>query len=225
MDKGIERQDITRPRKLKRARGRPGAKPRWASGAKTIVGTAVRPESRIWFTIDNGTLAEIYHPDVDQANTRAVRFFVTGPNGVVSDEICDAEHQAVWLAPGAPGCRIASRAKCGGYQLTKEILPDPMRDTLLLRGRFEPVEGKALRLYLIVDAHMGDLGGNNEAWAGEYKGLPMVFAQRGAISMACSCSPSPLRTSVGYVGTSDGITVLRRGEPLPDANYATATWR
>ncbi len=25
---------------------------------------------------------------------------------------------------------------------------------------------------------------------------------------------------MGYIGKSDGFTVLRRGEPLPDANYA-----
>ena len=47
MDKGIENNRTSRVRKkLKKARGQPGAKPRWTSGAKTIVGTAVRPESR-----------------------------------------------------------------------------------------------------------------------------------------------------------------------------------
>ena len=177
MDKGIERQDITRPRKPKKARGRPGAAPRWASGSKTIVGTAVPSESRIWYTIDNGSIAEIYHPDVDQANTRSVRFAVTGADGFFSDEIWDAEHKVEWLAPGAPGCRVQSRAKSGAYTLTKEILPDPLRDALLLRGRFKPERGKDLRLYLMIDAHMGDLGAKNEAWGGEYKGVPMVFAQ------------------------------------------------
>jgi len=219
MDKGIERQDITCPKKLKKARGRPGAKPRWASGAKTIVGTAVPPESRIWFTINNGTLAEVYHPDVDQANTRSVRFLVTG-DGFFSDEIWDAEHKVEWLAPGAPGCRIESRCKSATYALMKEIVPDPQRDTLLLRGEFKPAEGKDLRLYIVIDAHMGDRGAENEAWAGEYKGVPMVFARRGAVCLACGSSPSTPQTSVGYIGKSDGFTVLRRGEPLPDANYA-----
>ena len=220
MDKGIEQQDITRPRKRKKARGQPGEKPRWASGAKAIVGTAVPRESRVWFTIDNGRLTEIYHPDVDQANTRSVQFVVTGDEDYFSDEIWDADHKVEWIAPGAPGCRIESRCKSGAYRLTKEIIPDPMRDALLLRGRFEPADGKALRLYLVIDAHMGDLGAYNEAWAGEYKGQPMVCAQRGPVCMACSSLPSPLRTSVGYAGKSDGFTVLKRREPLPEANYA-----
>lgn len=219
MDKGIERQDITRPPKPKKARGRPGAKPRWASGAKTIVGTAVPAESRIWFTIDNGTLAEVYHPDVDQANTRSMRFLVTGED-YFSDEIWDAEHKAEWLAPGAPGCRIESRCKSGAYELSKEIIPDPLRDALLLRGKFKPAAGRDLRLYLVIDAHMGDRGAHNEAWAGEYKGLPMVIAVRGAVCMACASWPKTPQTSVGYVGKSDAFTVLQRGEPLPDANFA-----
>ncbi len=220
MDKGIENKDITRPRKPKKARGRSGAKPRWASGAKTIVGTAVLPESRIWFTIANGTLSEVYHPDVDQANTRSVRFIVTGENNYFSDEIWDAEHTVEWIAPGVPSCRIESCCKDGAYRLTKEIVPDPMRDTLLLRGCFQPAADKGLRLYLIIDAHIGDRGADNEAWAGQYKDLPMVFAQRASVCFAVACSPPPPQTSVGYIGTSDGFTVLRHGDPLPEANYA-----
>ena len=220
MDKGIESKDITRPRKPTKARGEPGAKPHWASGAKTIVGTAVRPESRIWYTIDNGTLSEIYHPDVDQANTRSVRFVVTREDGFTSDEKWDAEHKVEWIRPGAPACLIESRCKKGAYRLTKEIVPDPLRDTVLVRGHFQPGEHKELRLYLVVDAHIGDCGANNEAWAGEYKGLPMVFAKRASICFAVACSPSAKQSSVGYVGESGGFSVLCRGEQLPDANYA-----
>ena len=220
MDKGIESNDITRPQKPKKARGRPGAKPHWASGAKTIVGTAVAPESRIWFTINNGTLAEIYHPDVDQANTRSVRFVITGDDEFFSDEMFDVEHTVEWMAPGAPACRIESRCRDGVYRLEKEIVSDPVRDTLLLRGRFQPAEHRNLRLYLVIDAHMGDCGADNDAWAGEYKGLPMVFAQRAAVCFACACWPQSPRQSIGYVGKSDGITVLQRGEELPSANEA-----
>ena len=219
MDKGIEKKDITRPKKLKKARGQPGAKPRWASGAKTMVGTAVRPESRIWYTIDNGTLAEIYFPDVDQANTRSVRFVITDGKDFFSDEIWDAEHEVQWLETGVPGCRIESSCKSGRYRLTKEIIPDPMRDGLLLRGRFVPSR-QDLNLYLVIDAHIGDRGEHNEAWAGEYKGEPMVFAERGQLCFACGSSPRPLKWSVGYIGKSDGFTVLRRGNSLPAANYA-----
>ncbi len=77
-----------------------------------------------------------------------------------------------------------------------------------------------LRLYLLIDPHIGDRGAHNEAWAGNYKGEPMVFARREHVCMAWASSPAPLQCSVGYIGKSDGFTVLGRGDPLPDANYA-----
>lgn len=220
MDKGIEGKDITRPKKVKKARGAPGAEPQWASGAKTIVGTAAPPESRIWYTIVRGTISEVYHPDVDQANTRSVRFIVVGDDGFFADEMQDADHKVEWIATGAPGCRIESCSKRGVFTITKEIVPDPMRDTLLLRCSFQPAAGRNLKLYLVIDAHIGDRGANNEAWAGEYKGVPMVFAQRSALCFAFAASPVARQASIGYVGKSDGCTVLSRGKPLPDANYA-----
>lgn len=220
MDQGIENQDITRPANPKMAKGKPGEKPRWTSGAKAIVGTAVSPDSRIWYTINNGTLAEIYFPDVDQANTRTLRFVVSDSHSFFSDEVWDAQHHIDWLETGAPACRIESRCNSGRYSLTKEIVPDPLRDTLLLHGRFIPKNDANLRLYLIIDAHIGDRGADNDAWAGRYKGDLMVFAQRGPIALACVASPPALRASVGYVGRSDGFTILRHHKPLPDANMA-----
>lgn len=220
MDKEVEQRNITRPSKAKNASGKPGTKPHWTSGAKTIVGTAVAASSRIWYTINDGSLGEIYFPDVDQANASTIRFVVSDGDRFLSDEMRDTEHRVQWLETGAPGCRIESRCKSGHYRLTKEIVPDPARDTLLLRGRFVPRNGEKLRLYLIIDAHVGDRGQDNDAWSGEYKGDRMVFAQRGSLVMACVTSPPALRTSIGYLGKSDGFTMLKRRKPLPEANLA-----
>ncbi len=220
MDKGIEKRRITQPEKRRYAKGKPGAKPRWTSGAKTLVGTAQTAQSRIWYTVNNGVLAEIYFPDVDQANTRVVRFMVTGPEGFFSDEVWDADHRVEWLEPGVPGCRITTQCKRGRYTLYKEIVTDPVRDILLLRVRFTPAEGETLRLFLMADAHVGDQGADNHAWAGDYKSLPMLFACRGELALALACDPPPKAMSVGYIGKSDGYTALSRHEPLPEANIA-----
>ena len=220
MDKGIEKRRITYPQKRRYAKGRPGAKPHWTSGAKTMVGTAHSTRSRIWYTVNNGVLAEIYFPDVDQANTRFVRFLVTGPDGYFSDELWDAEHSVTWLASGVPGCRVETSSKCGRYTLLKEILTDPERDILLLRVRFTPAQGQELRLFLMSDVHIGDQGAENHAWTGGYKGLPMLFACRGQLSLAFASNPPFKAMSVGYVGETDGYTVLSQGKPLPDFTMA-----
>ena len=222
MDKGIEKHDITRPAKEHKAHGHPGSKPTWSSGAKTLVGTAASARSRIWYTVGLGTLNEIYFPDVDQANTRSVRFFVTDGHVFFSDEEWDAEHTVSWLAPGVPGCHIESREKTGRYTLVKEIVTDPIRDTLILRVTFSPAESEPkLKLFLFVDPQVGDKGSGNDGWAGQYLGLTMLFAQRDRTSMALAFDPPVIQTSVGYAGVSDGHTMLSKFAPLPEANLAT----
>ena len=221
MDKGIEKHDGTLPREVRKADGRPGAKPYWSSGAKTLVGTAASSRSRIWFTIGNGTLNEIYFPDVDQANTRSVRFLVTDGQAFFSDEQSDSEHKVEGIEPGVPGCHIESRCKAGRYVIVKDIVSDPFRDTLLIRVSFhvsEPADN--LQLYLFAEPNMGDRGADNTAWVGHYKGSSMLLATRANTCMAIACQPAFLRASCGYMGASDGCSELSKFKGLPDANLA-----
>jgi glucoamylase len=221
MDKGIEKHDRTRPKESRKADGRPGEKPTWSSGAKTLVGTAASARSRIWYTVGNGTLNEIYFPDVDQANTRSVRFLVTDGKSFFSDEEWDAEHTVQWMEPGVPGCRIESRCKSGQYRILKEIVSDPVRDTLLLRVSFEVTGPSAdLKLYLFAEPHMGDRGAENSAWVGKYKGVEILLANRNDLAMGIAFEPALLAASCGYVGKSDGLTQLSHFKGLPSANVA-----
>ena len=221
MDRGIEKHDTTQPKQVRKAHGRPGDKPTWSSGAKTLVGTAASARSRIWYTIGNGVLNEIYFPDVDQANTRSVRFLVSDGKTFFSNEEWDAEHIVTWLAPGIPGCHIESRCKAGRYKLEKEIVTDPVRDTLVMRVKFTtPQPEPDLKLYLFVEPQMGDRGANNNAWVGQYKSITMLLAQRNGTCLAVVTQPPIVQASCGYVGTSDGCTLLAKFKPLPDANSA-----
>ena len=221
MDKGIEKHDRTRPGEPRKADGRPGDKPIWSSGAKTLVGTAASSSSRIWFTIGNGTLNEIYFPDVDQANTRSIRFLVTDGEDFFSDEEWECEHTVEWLEPGIPGCRIESRSRSGRYRIAKEIVCDPLRDTLLLQVSFEVLESPTeLKLYLFAEPHVGDRGADNSAWVGKYKGVEVLLATRAELCIGITFEPALLAASCGYVGESDGYTELSHFRKLPDANIA-----
>ena len=221
MDRGIEKHDQTRPRKPRQADGKPGNRPRWSSGAKTLVGTAASSRSRIWFTIGNGTLDEVYFPDVDQANTRSVRFLVSDGKSFFSDEQWDADHVVEWMEPGIPGCRVESRCKAARYQIVKEIVSDPVRDALLMRVLFQVLDSSNdLKLYLFVEPHVGDRGADNTAWVGHYKGVQTLLAQRVDLCLGIACKPSLLAASCGYVGESDGLTALSQFRRLPEANIA-----
>jgi glucoamylase len=221
MDKGIEKHDRTRPTEPRKAGGRLGSEPTWSSGAKTLVGTAASARSRIWYTVGNGTLNEIYFPDVDQANTRSIRFLVTDGHSFFSDEEWDCLHTVEWMEPGTPGCRIESRCKAGRYRIEKQILSDPVRDTLLMRVSFE-VTGPSteLKLYLFAEPQMGDRGADNSAWVGKYKGVEILLAQRNDLCMGIAFEPALRAASCGFAGESDGLTELSHFRSLPDANIA-----
>jgi len=221
MDQGIEKHDVTKPVDVYKAHGRPGNKPSWSFGAKTMVGTAASPQSHMWYTVANGTLNEIYFPDVDQANTRSVRFIVSDGVGFFSDEQWDASHTVQWIEPGIPGCHTESRCKAERYTIIKDIITDPVRDTLMMRVSFTTSESQsALKLFLFVEPQMGDLGANNDAWVGHYKGLEMLFSQRNRAFLTVACSHPIHQASCGYMGKSDGLTALSKQEELPKANLA-----
>jgi hypothetical protein len=49
----------------KQAPGHPGFPPTWTIAAKRGVGTVLSPASRVWFTLSQGILNEVYYPRVD----------------------------------------------------------------------------------------------------------------------------------------------------------------
>ncbi len=194
------------------APGWPGIPARWTSSAKSGVGTALSPLSRVWFTISHGILNEVYYPRVDRACTRDLGLIVTDGAGFLSEEKRSASHEVSCLADGVPAYRIVSHCQQGRYRLEKEIVTDPLRDVVLQRTRFTPLEGALAdyHVYALLASHLANYGSGNTAWAGDYKGTPMLFAERDGNALALACSQPWLRMSVGFAGFSDGWQDLRR---------------
>src|SRR5450631_2440228 len=57
--------------------GWPGLEPRWTHGDKDGIGTAYSAASRIWFTVWNGIVTEVYYPTVDMPQMRDVQLLFT----------------------------------------------------------------------------------------------------------------------------------------------------
>ena len=72
--------------------------------------------------------------------------------------------------------------------------------------RFEALEGQNsdYQVYVLAAPHLANGGWGNTAWIGDYKGVPMLFAERRGICLALACSPDWTRGSAGFVGVSDG---------------------
>jgi glucoamylase len=198
------------------APGWPGIPARWTSSAKSGLGTAVSRDSRVWFTLSHGILNEIYYPRVDNACTRDLGFIVTDGDTYFSEEKRDAHHETWQLEAGVPCYRVRNTANDGRYRIEKEILTDPWRDVVLQRIRLVPLKGSLsdFRMFALLAPHLANRGSGNTAWVGDYKGVPMLLAERDNYALALACSAPWLARSVGFVGVSDGWQQLTANKRL-----------
>ncbi|MFX1466683.1 MAG: hypothetical protein ACFFA5_09455, partial [Promethearchaeota archaeon] len=186
--------------------GYPGMTPSWTSSSKSAVGTSNTNEGRIWFTLSRGIINEVYYPRIDQVNTRDLEFLVTDGSEFFEEEKQHCKHQILPLAQGVQGFRLTNTSKQGRFRIIKTILTDPRRDVLLQQVHFEPLQGQLTdyHLYVLLAPHIKNHGYSNNGWVGDYKGIPMLFAQREDIVLALACSTPFLGMSCGYAGYSDG---------------------
>ena len=199
------------------APGHPGIPPRWTSSAKSGVGTPLSAESRVWFTLSHGILNEVYYPRIDQACIRDMELLVSDGKDFFSEEKRDTQFDVKTLAEGVPAFQLTNTCNEGRYHIHKTVLSDPRRDVLLQRIRFEPLQGNLsdYHLYVLLAPHLGNHGAGNTAWVDDYKGLPVLSAQRGEIALSLLCSIPWLKRSVGFVGASDGWQdVYQHGQML-----------
>jgi glucoamylase len=176
------------------------------------VGTAIGASGRVWFTVSHGILNEVYYPRVDQACTRDLGLLVTGRGGFFSEEKRHTRHEIVTFGDGVPAFRLTNTCGEGRYRIEKEIVADPRREVVLQRVRFTALDGALADygLFALLAPHLGNGGGENTAWVGDFKGMPVLLAERGGTALALACSTGWLNRSAGFVGESDGWQDLSR---------------
>ncbi len=171
--------------------GAPGMQPRWTRGSKDAVGTAYSTASKLWFTMVDGYLTEIYYPTVDSPQTRDLQFLIT-----------DGE--------AALGVRAITSDPDGRYRFVKEIICDAHQSTLLMNVTLEAGENgdeaflKKLRVYLLLAPHLQVGGWHNNAEVIRTNDRDLLLAYRENTYCVLGATVPFLATSVGYVGESDG---------------------
>ncbi len=192
--------------------GAPGISARWTSSAKSGIGKALNPLSAVSFTLSHGIVNEVYFPREDQACTRDMELIVTDGKDFFSEEKRDTKHTTKMFADGIPAYQVTNECLQKRYVINKEIITDPLRNTLLQKIEFVPLAGvkNDYHLYVLLAPHLGNSGGENTAWVGDYKGVPMIFAERDGLVLALACSQNWLKRSVGFVGVSDGFNDIEQ---------------
>src|ERR1043165_9310548 len=106
------------------APGAPGHDAQWTNAGKDAVGTSNTLESKVWFTLRDGVMTEVYYPTVDAAQTRTLEFVVTGC-GEVSQESAVAARRVEVTDTQSLSFRQVSETSL--YTLTKTYTTDPAR--------------------------------------------------------------------------------------------------
>jgi glucan 1,4-alpha-glucosidase len=207
------------------APGAPGKDAQWESAGKDAVGTSVSPESKVWFTLQGGALTEVYYPTVDVANVQVLQLLIVHVDGRVDTESEDTTHHIEILDPKALSFRQVNTDKNGYYKITKTYTADPQHHTVLIDVKFE--SRIVCNVYVYYDPSLNNSGMHDSAWtqgdaflaADTDKASALIssdgFAeQHEALSLLApevfKQLPKGKEMSNGYLGTSDGLTELRR---------------
>ena len=194
------------------APGGPGIEPRWTRGAKDAVGTAYSVSSRLWYTMADGVITEVYYPTIDTPQIRDLQFLVTDGKTFFHDERRRMDSQVECMGSAALGFKITNTDSGGRYSLEKTIIGDPHLPCLLVHTRFNVApewQGK-LHLYVICAPHLQIGGWHNNGAVVESRGRRFLMAYRENVYAILGATIPALALSAGYVGVNDGWTDLSR---------------
>src|SRR6516165_8845191 len=164
----------------KPAPGGPGIPPRWSPGAKDAVGTAYAVSSRVWYTIANGVITEVYFPTIDTPQIRDLQYLVTDGETFFHDERRHMRTHIDCLSPTTLGFKVINTDPEGRYSIEKQIIGDPHLCCLLVHTQFNvaPEWHGRLRIYVLCAPHL-DIGGwHNNGRVVEARGRQFLMAYR-----------------------------------------------
>src|SRR5689334_10659276 len=147
---------MTRFRGTNDAPGGPGIEPRWTHGSKEGLGTAYSADSRVWFTLWNGVLTEVYYPTIDRPQLRDLQLLITDGSSFFHEEKRHLESRMERLSDHVPAYRITNSDPHGRYAIVKDVIASPHLSCVLQRVRIEGIPNfvSRLKLYMLAAPHL-----------------------------------------------------------------------
>ncbi len=220
------------------APGSPGTESYFDLARKDCVGTARNTTSKVWFTVADGVLSDVYWPTVDATNVHTLQYLVTDGKSFTDLQTRDMTYR-VMPDPTGMSCTIVASSAAHHYRLTTTYVADPSRDAVLMRTSFSGPASD--QVYVRLDPLAGGTGGGglqnagpNTANLATVNGQPVPVASNtntttNAVNRdyavptfeALESSRGFSDASVGYAGTSsDGLQMLDSAHQLTSYDYA-----
>jgi len=130
------------------------AAPNWTEADKDGYGTSTTTASKVWHTLDDGRLTEVFYPDLGTPSVRSLEFVVS--QGSFSQRDSQAQSRSVQLIDSRSLTYRQVNEEPGRYRLTKTYVNDPARNVLMMDVRLESLTGKRLGLDLVYDPGLGN---------------------------------------------------------------------
>jgi len=147
----------------------PGALSHFDLARKDCVGTARNTTSKVWFTVANGVLSDVYFPTNDNTNVETLQYLVSDGSSFTDLQTRDTTYTVQATDDRALTCRVTTTAKSGRYKIVTDYTTDPSRPTVLIRSKFVALKGRLsdYRLYVRHDPTLNGNGGGLTAKATE----------------------------------------------------------
>ena len=193
--------EVVTPRGL--APANPHPFPVWACARKDLVGTAIG-SSRVWFTLAQGMLSEVYYPRIDIPQIRDLGFIIADNAGFWCELRRHGQYRVEWAEDDIPAATIIHSHP--RFTLTLRVCTDPSRDVLLIDYELDGDE--TLLPHVLLAPRLGGDADSNEAWAEDWRGHAVLWAQQGPFGLALLARDALGgihcgQRSVGAVGASD----------------------
>lgn len=195
---------IERTAKPMKAPSASAAYPTWAPSRKDMVGASLG-SSRIWFTVAEGIVTEVYYPRIDIPQIKDLGFIIADDRGFWVELRRLRGYEVKTPFPGVPAVEIVHHHP--RFVFTLRVCPSQVRDVLLLQYRLEGDPG--LKPYALLAPRLGGDAVNDCAWAETHNGRKVLWAEQGPFGLALSAvrpdgTDAWQRCSVGCAESSDG---------------------
>jgi glucoamylase len=151
----------------------PGALSYFDLARKDCLGTAQNSSSKVWFTLANGVLSDVYYPTIDNTNVKTLQYVVTDGSTFTDIQTRDTTYTVQTLGNATPDCRVIATAKSGKYRITTDYVTDPSHNTVVMQSNFQALVGKITdyKLYVYYDPTINGNGGGGSGNGGGDTGV------------------------------------------------------
>lgn len=177
--------------------GAPGIVPNWSSAKKVQAATSADVASKVWFTNAQGTLTETYYPSIDRAQIKDSQIVVSDERSFMVEERTGTIHDVEVLSPSL--VKLINTDSQFRFRIEHTYFTIPGEQVLVDRVTIEAYQD-GLSFHLLVNPALENTGYNDTAFA--YADL-LEFREANT-RLNVRATTGFAKTSVGYVGVSDG---------------------